>query len=252
MDAKYYKDIFKRRSFHKFDNAGDDRITEAELEEIRDAFGSFEKLYPDIRTAIRIVPAKDVNCRQGAEYCILIYSEKKDNYLMNAGFIGEQLDLYLVDRGIGSLWYGLGKSDQRSFDGLDYVIMIAIRKVRDESAFRKDMSGVKRKALSEIWEGESLGIAETARYAPSAVNSQPWFVRNDGKLLTVFRHRKSGLMGMIPQVSNYFNRIDIGIFLCILEICMAEKGIGYTRELFSDKGGTGEEFSKAAAYVIDG
>ncbi|MBR0130275.1 MAG: nitroreductase [Firmicutes bacterium] len=252
MDAKYYKDIFKRRSFHKFESAGDDRLSEAELEEIRKAFGSFERLYPDIRTAIRIIPAKDVNFRQGAEYCILIYSEKKDNYLMNAGYIGEQLDLYLVDRNIGSLWYGLGKSDERSFDGLDYVIMIAVRKLSDDSAFRKDMSDAKRKALSEIWEGDSLGLAETVRFAPSAVNSQPWFVRNDGKALAVFRRRKPGLMGMIPQVTNYFNRIDMGIFLCILEICMAEKGIGYTRELFSDKGGIRDEFSKVAAYIING
>ena len=40
----------------------------------------------DIRTAIRIVPAAKVNFKRDAEYCILIYSEKKDNYLMNAGY----------------------------------------------------------------------------------------------------------------------------------------------------------------------
>lgn len=40
---------------------------------------------------------------------------------------------------------------------------------------------------------------------------------------------------MSPKTAKYFNRIDIGIFLCILEICMAEKGIAAARELFSDE-----------------
>ena len=30
-------------------------------------------------------------CKRGEEYCILLYSEKKDNYLQNIGYIGEQL-----------------------------------------------------------------------------------------------------------------------------------------------------------------
>ena len=36
---------------------------------------------------------------------------------------------------------------------------------------------------------------------------------------------------MPPKMAKYMNRIDIGIFLSILEICMAEKGFIATREL---------------------
>ena len=35
--------------------------------------------------------------------------------------------------------------------------------------------------------GETLGVAEIARFAPSACNSQPWYVKNEGGALTVFR-----------------------------------------------------------------
>ena len=247
MNADFYPVIFKRKSFHLFRNVGSDPIEPDELADIEKAFASFEKLYPQIRTAIRIVPSSEVNFKRDAEYCILIYSEKKENYLMNAGYIGEQLDLYLVAHNIGSLWFGIGKPDQPVFDGLDFVIMFAIRKVRNESLYRRDMFKAKRKELKEIWEGETLGAAEIARFAPSACNTQPWFVRNNGDSLTVYRYRKPGKRGIMPAAAvAYFNRIDIGIFLCILEICLAEKKITTSRELFADTGN--EEYTKVAVY----
>lgn len=247
--VKYYDTIFKRKSFHLFRNVGSDKIEDSELTEIEQAYGSFEKLYPEISTAIRIVPAKTVNFKRDAEYCILIYSEKKDNYLMNAGYIGEQLDLWLVKHNIGSLWYGIGKPDEATYNGLDYVIMLAIHKVNDETKYRKDMFKAKRKPLEEVWSGDDLGVADIARFAPSACNTQPWYVKNDGGKLTVFRYKKPGKRGIMPASAvSYFNRIDIGIYLCILEICLLNKGLKYSRELFVDNGGD-EEFTKAAEYT---
>ena len=46
----------------------------------------------------------------------LLYSEKKDNYLQNIGYIGEQLDLYLVSKNIGTLWFGIGKVKEKQLD----------------------------------------------------------------------------------------------------------------------------------------
>ena len=251
MTNKYYPMIFKRKSFHLFRNVGNESIEAAELSEAETAWKSFEALYPDIKTAIRIVPAGKVNFRRDAEYCIMLYSEKKENYLMNMGYLGEQLDLYLVSRNIGTLWFGIGKPDEKSYLGLDFVIMIAIRKIPDESLFRKDMFKSKRKPLEEEWEGETLGIAEIARFAPSACNTQPWFVRNENNVLTVSRYKKPGKRGIMPAAAvAYFNRIDIGIYLCFLEICMAEKGIAFSRELFPDTGDDHTEYSKVAVYRL--
>ncbi|MBQ0010968.1 MAG: nitroreductase [Ruminococcus sp.] len=249
MKAEYYDAIFKRKSFHLFRGVGDDKLMPEELDEIQAAYAGFEKLYPEIRTAIRIVPAGKVNFKHDAEYCVLIYSEKKENYLMNAGYIGEQLDLWLVAHNVGSLWFGIGKPDEPTFDGLDYVIMFAIRKIGDESKFRGDMFAAKRKPLDEIWSGDGLGVANVARFAPSACNSQPWKVDCWDGQLTVFRVKPNKLGIMTPAAASYFNRIDIGIFLCILEICMQKNGIGFERALFPD-GGV-RELVKVAAYRID-
>lgn len=48
---------------------------------------------------------------------------------------------------------------------------------------------------------------------------------------------------------SYFNRIDIGIFLCILEICMNNARICQIRKLFVDNGGD-EELAKVAEYTV--
>ena len=248
MNAEFYPEIFKRKSFHLFRNVGEEQISKEELAGIENAYGQFEKLYPDIKTAIRIIPSEEISFKRDAEYGILIYSEKKENYLMNAGYIGEQLDLYLVKHNIGSLWYGIGKPDVKEYEGLDFVIMFAIRKVSDDSLFRKDMYKSKRKALTEIWQGDAPDIADIVRFAPSACNSQPWFVKNEGGILTVFRYKKPVRIGiMTPKAAEYFNRIDIGIFLCILEICMAEKNMSFDRTLFPDV--LNQEYSKVAEYV---
>ena len=248
MDNKFYPAVSKRKSFHLFRNTGAGTLTPEELDGIRTAFKGLEPLYPEIRTAIRIVPGGKL-FRPDAEYGILIYSEKKENWLMNAGYLGEQLDLWLVSRSIGTLWYGIGKPEEPQFDGLDYAIMILVRKIGDASQFRKDLSKAKRKPLTEIWSGDTLGLAEVARYAPSAVNSQPWFVQNENGTLTVYR--KYGRRGFMPESAALtFNRIDLGIFLCTLEVCLAEKNIAFTRELFPDPGDPKAGLTKVAVYTL--
>ncbi len=249
--GEYYEMIFKRKSFHLFQNVGHDRLTQDELDEIKQVFETFNRLYPEIKTAVRIVSADKVNLKRDAEYCILLYSEKKENYLMNAGYIGEQLDLWLVQHNIGSLWFGIGKPDEPTFMGLDYVIMFAVRKVNDQSKYRKDLFKAKRKPLDEIWSGDDPGIANIARFAPSACNTQPWYVENKDGILTVFRYKKPGKRGIMPASAvPYFNRIDIGIYLCILEICMDRNGFSFEKTLFADNGGDAER-TKVAEYRMN-
>ena len=146
--------------------------------------------------------------------------KKKENYLQNIGYLGEQLDLYLVSQNIGTLWFGIGKTDEPSFEGLDFVIMIAISKIDNEKKFRKDMFKSKRKSVDEIWIGEPMeGITDIIRFAPSACNTQPWIVEYNKSVLKVYRYKKQGKRGIMPvDKVSYYNQIDIGIFLCFLEL----------------------------------
>ncbi|MBR4765723.1 MAG: nitroreductase [Clostridia bacterium] len=246
-----YEMIFKRKSFHIFRNVGNETISDDEINEIKKAYEEFNSLCPGIRTAIRIVPAAETTCRRGEEYCILMFSENKDGYLQNIGYLGEQLDLYLVSKNIGTLWFGIGKTDEEPFDGMQFVIMIAIRKISDEKKYRKDMFRSKRKPADEIWEGVQIpGITDIVRFAPSACNSQPWFVRNTDGRLTVYRYKKPGKRGIMPADKvSFYNRIDTGIFLCFLDVCLEHNGISYERTLCSDDGGD-NELTLNAEYIL--
>ena len=250
MNNNLYDMIFKRKSFHLFRNIGNEQITATELKDIENQFSKFKPLVEDINVKIKIV--KDsTTCKRGQEYCILLYSEKKDNYLQNIGYLGEQLDLYLVSKNIGTLWFGIGKVEEKQIDGLDFVIMIAIAKVDSPSKFRKDMYKSKRKELSEIWNGDNyLDIANIVRFAPSACNTQPRIVDSNKNELNIYRYRKEGKRGIMPKdMVIYYNQIDIGIFLCFLELCLNKNNITFDRQLFVEKNLESEK-SLIAKYLI--
>ena len=115
MDDLWYQMIFKRKSFHIFKDK--QNISGKELSNIAESFKNFKPLDEDIKTAFLIVPAEETSCKRGEEYCILLYSEKKGDYLRNIGYLGEQLDLYLASLNIGALWFGIGKTETWNYYG---------------------------------------------------------------------------------------------------------------------------------------
>ncbi|SET34739.1 hypothetical protein SAMN05660297_02133 [Natronincola peptidivorans] len=127
------------------------------------------------------------------------------------------MDLFFASLDIGACWYALAKTEELQHDGLDYVIMIAFGKSRPED-FRKNISKCNRKDLKTIWHGEfNHTVADTVRYAPSACNTQPWRVVSDNNCIKVYRHTL--IKSFIPKNKlPYYNSIDMGIFLCFLEI----------------------------------
>ncbi len=237
MNETLYQMIFKRKSFHLFHNLGDRKLSPTELEDIRSFWQGLTPLCPDIKTAMRIVPEREVTNRHGQEYCIVFYSEKKGNYLQNIGYLGQLLELYLVSRNIGTCWYGIGKARETAFEGLEYVIMIAIAKAEDPAKYRRDLFKARRKPVEEIWLGAPIdGVSDIARFAPSACNSQPWRVERTGNTLQIYRRKPAKIGLMTPANASYMNRIDMGIYLCVLELCLKHQNIGYKMQLHSDGG----------------
>ena len=109
MDENLYPMIFKRKSFHLFKNTG--VISQKELSQIEEFFRRCQPLIPDIPVEMKIVPASETSCQRGQKYSILLYSEKREGYLPNIGYIGQQLDLMLASMNIGALWFGIGKTE---------------------------------------------------------------------------------------------------------------------------------------------
>lgn len=221
----YYEMIFKRKSFHTFKNI--ECITENDLAELSRFIDTVKPLDDSIRFSIKIVSESETTCKRGSQYCIEFYSEEKGNYLRNIGYIGEQIDLWLAEKNIGALWFGIGKPDEKQDGELKFIIMIAIAKM-PETSFRKDMFKSKRKPVDEIWQGEKLPITNIVRFAPSACNTQPWIAEFDGNVIHIYRYKKPGKRGIMPADKvRYYNRIDIGIFMFFVETCLEHDGYAF-------------------------
>lgn len=223
-----YEQLFRRKSFHRFTKPFKPLSTE-QLDTVKQYFSLCEPLVQDIRTLLRIVPVGQTTCRQG-EYALLLYSERKDGYLQNIGYLGEQLELHLAKENIGTCWYGMGKPKEREYEGLHFVCMLCIAN-QDEGSFRTKDSLLNRLEAKGIWEGEDMHLlASVVRMAPSACNTQPWLVKEQNNTLSVHRvFRKRGIIP--PSLVPYYQSIDIGIFLLFLEVAMEQAGLPYKRTL---------------------
>jgi len=197
--------IRKRKSIRKYDHAPLDDET---LEKVREQIGSVKPLFPDIRYSIEIVNKTKGMNNVKAPYYLLFRSEEKDGAYENIGYIGQQLDLFFSESGIGSCWLGAAKPEEKEESAMPHVISMAFGKPAEP--LHRELSGFKRKPLAEISEGADERL-EAARLAPSAVNAQNWyFMAADGKI-RCYRKKSGSLLGF---VYNKLHCIDMGIALC--------------------------------------
>ena len=210
--------IYGRRSVRKY---MDEPLQEAELRELRYAFGRFKPLYPGIRVRWEILDKEQVRLYMPwkVPQLMAVYSEKKEGYLENVGFLFQQMDLYLQSIGIGSCWVGLGKPRyQNEEDGAEFVILMAFGKPQG-TPLRIGSADFKRKTLAQIADREDTAL-EPARLAPSSTNSQPWFFAHEEDAIHAYmatdglrRHTMIGTM----------NRIDMGIALAHMYVANEDR-----------------------------
>jgi hypothetical protein len=101
-NQKLYDAIFTRKSVRKYDMTP---LSEEVMDEIKNYADNLKPLDDSIRYSMSFLSEVDSKLlipAKVAPHYICIYSEKKDGYLMNAGFLLQQIDLYLSAKGIGS------------------------------------------------------------------------------------------------------------------------------------------------------
>jgi len=240
-----YDMIFKRKSVRRFDETLS--ISKENIHEITQQLEKLIPLVSDISVKFRIVEKAETSSKRG-EYCLLMYSENKPQYLLNAGYLLEQMDLFLASRDIGVCWYALAKTKELLYEGHDYVIMLAFGKSRPED-FRKDYTKCSRKGGDTIWKGQfDSNIVDVVRYAPSSCNTQPWRVVSENNCIKVYRNTLIKCFFPANKLP-FYNSIDMGIFLCFLEITLAHNGYEFSR-ILSLKEAAGTELIEVATYTI--
>ena len=207
-----WKDMISRRkSVRKYTGVPVDEQT---LMQIRHVISSLKPLYPQISVRAEIVEREQVRffLPWKTPQLVAVYSEKTEGYLENAGFLFQQLDLYLQSIGLGCCWLGLGKMRKDlEREGMEFVILLAFGYPQGE-ALRSGPEEFNRKALSQISDREDPRL-EPARLAPSSTNSQPWYFTHEGDKIHAYCSR-TGLLR--HKALGNMNRIDMGIALAHL------------------------------------
>ena len=166
------------------------------------------------------------------------------------GYSFEKLILYAWSLGIGTVWIG-GTMNRQLFEnacglGSDERMPCispfgypAAKPSVKEKVMRMTIKADHRKPLEEIFFENSLAtplskqklealgdLPEIVRWAPSAVNKQPWrIIEKDG--IYHFYEKKS--KGYVNEATGDLQRIDVGIAMCHFDL--AAKAQGWQTEL---------------------
>ena len=139
--------IHKRKSIRKYDHTP---LDDAALSKVREQIANVKPLYPNIRYSIEITSKTKGMFGIAAPHYLVFRSDENEGYFENIGFIGQQMDLFFSESGIGSCWLGMAKPEKKGAQPL--VICMAFGKPSEP--LHRELSDFKRKSLSEISEGE--------------------------------------------------------------------------------------------------
>ena len=212
-----YPTIYKRKSIRRYESTPLDQAT---LEKITNRLNHLKPLIENIKTELKILPANTVNGLFAAKapHYLAIFSEEKEGYLTNAGYVLQQMDLYLSANGLGSCWLGVAKPSKEFIKGskLKFVISLAFGRPA-EQLHRTGVWEFKRLSLDQIRDARGMDdLLEPARLAPSASNSQRWFFTGGEGKLNVYVSKS--------MILNRVSLIDAGIAICHIVIAAGHQG----------------------------
>ena len=197
--------IRKRKSVRKYEM---EKLDKGTLGKVMEQIEKVVPLYPNIKYSIEMADKTKGLFNITAPHYLVFGSEGGEGALENIGFIGQQLDLFFSEMGLGACWLGASKPGEREDSPLPFVICMAFGKPK--GSLYRNLSEFKRKPLSQISEGRDERL-EAARLAPSGMNLQGWFFVANERRIHCYRKKMNPIVGLIY---NRMGAIDLGIALC--------------------------------------
>ena len=222
-----FEAIFSRKSIRHFRK---EKVEWEVIEDILKFTDELPKLFDEIAVEFKLV--SNIEKKQGfhgpfsvnAPYYICISSEKGDGYLLNAGYMMQQLCLFITSKGLGTCFVGLANPGRglKSTMKYDYVIALAFGKT-DEPLYRNSLEAKRLPESDTVVYKEDVNadirqIITAARLAPSGMNNQPWRFVVYKNRIHIFT-RKNVLLYKIMDANNM---IDIGIMMANLLVAAEE------------------------------
>jgi nitroreductase len=221
-----FEAIFSRKSIRHFKQ---EKLDWEIIADLLDYANKLPMLSEGIAVEFKLV--SNIEAKQGfygpfnvkAPYYLCISSEAKEDYMLNAGYLMQQINLYLTAKGLGTCYLvAYPGSGLKATMKYEYVVALAFGKTN--STLTRESSEAKRLPEDEIivYKEEVTPdikqVLAAARLAPSAFNSQPW-------RFVVYRNRihvfaKKNLF--IAKALDYNKMIDMGIMMANLLLTAEE------------------------------
>lgn len=222
-----YEAIFVRKTIRKYKM---DKLNQGLLDNVFHFIDSLSSLFPDITVEYKLIEYTELKkyftgaVTVKAPYYLSIYSKKDDGYQMNAGYLMQQISLYLTAKGIGSCYLGTLKAKKIPVEepGFEYVITLGFGDAENE--VYRTWEKAKRLPMDDIAIYKSevnksvKAMIQAARLAPSSMNSQPWRLVVYDNRIHVFCKKNIFLTGVLKEMK----LIDIGMCLAHLLVTAEE------------------------------
>ena len=197
--------IRKRKSVRKYETTALDDDT---LSKVRAKIETLKPLYEDIDYSVDIVEKTKGLFNIKAPHYLVFGGEKSMESYENIGFIGQQMDLFFSENGIGACWLGVSKPEENRVKALPCIVSMSFGKPAE--LLHRTQADFKRKPISDISEGSDPRL-EAARLAPSGMNRQNWFfIAENGEIHCYLKKASPLLETMLRRMAG----IDLGIAIC--------------------------------------
>jgi nitroreductase len=222
-DNALFDAIFKRKSIRNYDSTP---VDSNRIEEISKNLRSLKPLFDCIKLEFKIISPKQVTRKinNKAPHFVAAFSEARDAYKVNVGFMLQQMDLYLSATGLGSCWLATPQPTKEVTESssLEFIILMSFGNAR-EPLYRTSASEFKRQPLRGITNIEGADeLLEPARLAPSAINLQNWYFAGNKNQIHAYS-AKSRFLRNFAGGSYY--PVDMGIALCHLRLAAQHYGL---------------------------
>ena len=221
-----FEAIFSRRSIRHFKQ---EKLDWEIIAELLDYANKLPMLISGIAVEFKLV--SNIEAKQGfygpfnvkAPYYLCISSEVKEDYMLNAGYLMQQINLYLTSKGLGTCFLvAYPGSGLKATMKYEYVVALAFGKTN--MTLIRESSDAKRLSESEIvvYKEEVTPdikqVLAAARLAPSVFNSQPWRFVVYSNRIHVFAKKNL----FIAKALDYNKMIDMGIMMANLLLTAEE------------------------------
>lgn len=183
-----YEAVWARKSIRRYSMKP---LSQDKLDLVMRFAHSLPMLFSDIEVEFKILDCTDESLRKKyfdkfqlfnvkAPYYLVIYSTKNNGYYINAGYLMQQISLYLTSKGIASCFLGAAKlsSNLASDPSMEHVITLAFGE--GKSKIYRTLDKIRRYPEEDIVtykenvSEDIRTILKAGRFAPSSMNNQPW------------------------------------------------------------------------------